>query len=78
MIDSTQQIEVWSREDLTYPYNANIIVQKEWDKLTDALKRTLGVGRDIFRMKKKIEIYRQPATLGLGLIYTILVWTCSP
>ena len=36
----------------------------------------IGVGRVIFRMKK-IEIYRRPATLGLDLIYTILVWTCS-
>ena len=34
------------------------------------------VGRVIFRMKK-IEIYRRPAILGLDLIYTILVWTCS-
>ena len=69
MIDSTQQIEVWSREDLTYPYNANIIVQKEWDKLTDALKRTLGVGRDIFRMKKKNR--NLPATCHTGIGFNL-------
>ena len=39
---------------------------------------SLGVGRDIFRMKKKSKFNRHHDTMRMGLIYKILVWTSSP
>ena len=37
----------------------------------------LGIGRDIFRMKKS-KFTGPLDRMRLGLIYNILVWTCSP